>query len=174
MFKVQEFKVIYYFSRHGYFFLSHDTSVSIHFQPSFTFKLTSSSLFNSYLLQSIYQMSVRESVEHLYHVDPHQYSAPGKKPINMDPYQSSAPGKKPIHKWILYGIPLILAIGGLIAGIVIGTHKNTNKSNSGTAGSGDVPDSASSAVSAKLSIGRFATATDSEFMVPLYPSTVSP
>ena len=118
-------------------------------------------------------MSVRESVEHLYHVDPHQYSAPGKKPINMDPYQSSAPGKKPINKWILYGIPLILAIGGLIAGIVIGTHKNT-KSNSGTAGSNDVPGSASSAVSAKLAIGRFATATDSEFMVPLYPSTVSP
>jgi hypothetical protein len=119
-------------------------------------------------------MSVRDSSERLYHADPHQSYAPGKKPINMDPLQSAAPGKKPINKFLLYGIPLILAIGGLIAGVVIGTHKNATKSNGGAAGSSDVPGSASSAVSVKNAIGRFATATDSEFMVPLYPSTVSP
>jgi hypothetical protein len=48
-------------------------------------------------------MSVRDSSERLYHADPHQSYAPGKKPINMDPLQSAAPGKKPINKLILYG-----------------------------------------------------------------------
>jgi hypothetical protein len=93
------------------------------------------------------------------------------------PYdQSSAPGKKPISKWIKLGIPLFIvaAIAGIVVGAVVGTRKNTNSSSSGGSGSSGLPFAASSAVSVKLAVGRFATATDSEFMVPLYPSTVSP
>lgn len=93
-------------------------------------------------------------------------------------HQSSAPGKKPISKWIKVGVPLFIAaaIAGIVVGVVVGTRRNTNSSsssNSGASGSSGLP-FASSAVSAKLAVGRFATATDSEFMVPLYPSTVSP
>ena len=91
--------------------------------------------------------------------------------------QSSAPGKKPISKWIKWGLPLFIvaAIAGIVVGVIVG-RKNTNRSSSasGATGSNGVPGSASSVVSAKLSMGRFATATDSEFMVPVYPSTVSP
>lgn len=94
-------------------------------------------------------------------------------------FNRSPPAKKPVSKWIKLGIPLaiLLAIVGLIVGVVIGTRKKTNRSSSsGAAGSaGSTGNSAaSSAVSVKLAIGRFATATNSEFLVPLYPSTVSP
>ena len=101
-----------------------------------------------------------------------------------DPYYSKPSGfnesservKKPINKWIKFGIPvLILLIVGLIVGVVVGVRKGTSRSSSGAASAGGSGDTtASSAVSAKLAIGRFATATDSEYMVPLYPSTVSP
>jgi hypothetical protein len=91
--------------------------------------------------------------------------------------QSPASGKKPISKWIKLGLPLFIvaAIVGIVVGVIVG-RKNTNRSSSasGATGTNGVPGSVSSAVSAKLAIGRFATATDSEFMVPLYPSTVSP
>jgi hypothetical protein len=83
--------------------------------------------------------------------------------------------RKSVRKWIKLGIPLlVLVIVGLVVGVVVGTRKSTNRSSSGaaSAGSSGNATSASSAVSAKLAIGRFATATDSEFMVPLYPSTV--
>jgi hypothetical protein len=90
-------------------------------------------------------------------------------------HQSSVPGKKPISKWIKLGIPLFIvaAIVGIVVGAVVGTRKNSNRSSSGATGSSGVPGSASSAVSGQLAIGRFATATDSEYLVPLYPSTVS-
>jgi hypothetical protein len=97
---------------------------------------------------------------------------------NISPYRQSSgrtPGRKqPISKWIKLGIPLLIvaAIVAIVVGVVVGARKNTNSS--GAPGSNGVPGSASSAVSAKLAIGRFATATDSEFLVPLYPSTVSP
>ena len=97
------------------------------------------------------------------------------EPLSPFIRQSSAPRKKSISKWILFGIPalIIVVIAGIVGG-VLGSRKNTNRSSSGAKESSGVPGSASSAVSAKLAIGRFATATDSEFMVPLYPSTVSP
>ena len=91
--------------------------------------------------------------------------------------QSYAPRKKSRFNWKIVGITLLivaLIIIGIVVGVVVGNRKNTNRNSSGATGSSGVPGSASSAVSAKLAIGRFATATDSEFMVPLYPSTVSP
>ena len=96
------------------------------------------------------------------------------EPLSPFIRQSSAPSKKPINKWILFGVPvlIIVIIAGIVGGVV-GSRKNTNRSSGAKGNNGD-PASVSSAVSAKLAIGRFATATDSEFMVPLYPSTVSP
>ena len=146
------------------FFLSHDTVtyqpfLSISSHPTLKFNLSRLSLTFYYCNQSIYQMD-RGSSEFL----------------SPYPYQSSAPGKKPTSKWIKLGIPLFIvaAVVGIVVGAIVGTRKNTNGSNNGATGSSGVPGSASSAVSAKLAIGRFATATDSEFMVPVYPSTVSP
>jgi hypothetical protein len=70
---------------------------------------------------------------------------------------------------------VLFAIVGIVVGIVVSRNrKNANRNSNGTTGGSGVPGSASSAVSAKLALGRFATATDSEFMVPLYPSTVRP
>lgn len=84
--------------------------------------------------------------------------------------------KKGLSKWIKFGIPLLIAviIAAVVAGVVATRKHNSNAStsSSGSASAGS-PAAASSAVSAKLAIGRFATATDSEFMVPVYPSTVS-
>lgn len=123
------------------------------------------SLIFYYYNQSIYQMDPGESAKN------------GSPPY---PYKSPYPflptSDKTMSKWIKLGLPLfvVAAIAGIVVGAVVGTRKNENRSISGTTGSSGVPGSASSAVSAKLAIGRFATATDSEFMVPLYPSTVSP
>jgi hypothetical protein len=84
------------------------------------------------------------------------------------------PPKKPISNWIKFGIPalIILIIAGVVGGIV-GSRKAHSSSSSSSGGSAGSAASASSAASAKLAIGRFASATDSQFMVPVYPSTVS-
>lgn len=86
--------------------------------------------------------------------------------------------KKSTSKWIKFGVPLLIVaiIVAVVVGAVVGTHKsakNRNSSSNASGGSSSDAASASSAVSAKLAIGRFAIATDSEFMVPVYPSTVS-
>ena len=89
--------------------------------------------------------------------------------------QGPAPVKKSKFKGKILGVAAVIAVIVIIAvvvGVVLGTHKKDRSSNDG-AGSSGVPGSVSSAISAKLAFGRFATATDSEFMVPLYPSTVS-
>jgi hypothetical protein len=75
--------------------------------------------------------------------------------------------KKRTSKWLTIGIPiLVIVIAGAVVGGIFGSKKKNNSSSSAAA-------AASSAASAKTAFGRFATATDSEFMVPLYPSTVS-
>jgi hypothetical protein len=80
--------------------------------------------------------------------------------------------KKRTSNWIKFGIPvLILVIAGAVVGGVLGGRKSKGKS--GGAGSASGEAAASSAASVKNAIGRFATATDSEFMRPIYPSTVS-
>ena len=84
--------------------------------------------------------------------------------------------KKGLSNWIKFGVPVLIAaiIAAVVAGVVATRKHNSNAStsSSGSTSAGS-PAAASSAVSAKLAIGRFATATDSEFMVPVYPSTVS-
>jgi hypothetical protein len=98
-----------------------------------------------------------------------------------DPYYNASTGylppqkpKKGISKWIKFGVPaLILVIVAVVVGAVVGTRNNNNNSKSGGSGSsnGD-PAAAESSLVDQKNLGRFPTATDSEYFVPLYPSTV--
>lgn len=79
--------------------------------------------------------------------------------------------KKPVSNWIKFGVPiLILVLAGGGVGAYFATRKKTTAASSSSPGSA----SGSAAASAKLALGRFATATNSEFMMPIYPATVSP
>jgi len=99
-----------------------------------------------------------------------------------DPYYTQSTGyitphqpvKKGISKWIKIGVPVfVLVIAAVVLGAVFGTRKsNTSSAQTNGGNSGDAA-AASSAASIKIAVGRFATATNSEFMVPIYPSTVS-
>ncbi len=92
-----------------------------------------------------------------------------------DPYYSASTGyitpqnpRKPLSKWIKFGVPVgILVIAAAVVAAVVATHRHHSSSTS----SGS-PAAASSAISAKDAVGIFPTATDSEYMVPIYPSTV--
>jgi hypothetical protein len=96
-----------------------------------------------------------------------------------DPYYNSSTGyitpanpKKSASKWIRFGIPVgILVIAGAVVAAVLATRHHGNSGTSSKSDSGN-PAAASSAISAKNAIGVYPTGTDSEFMVPLYPSTV--
>lgn len=112
---------------------------------------------------------------------------PGATPYGSgDPYYTASTGyitpqpapKKGLSKWIKIGVPLlVLATIAAVIGGVLGSRAKksvgTNSSNGSSTGSSTGEAAASSVASVKLEIGRFATATDSEFMMPIYPSTVS-
>lgn len=98
-----------------------------------------------------------------------------------DPYYNTSTGymapissKRPQSRWTKFGVPagILVAIGLVVAIVVASTHHNHSRSGGGSGSSGGSPAAASSAVSAKNAVGIFPTATDSEFMKPLYPSTV--
>jgi len=85
----------------------------------------------------------------------------------ITPQQSA--GKK-TSNWLKYGIPVaILAAIGLIVGVVLGTRSSHNSPSSGASSSA----AATSAIGVKNELGIFPTGTDSLYMLPLYPSTVS-
>jgi hypothetical protein len=98
-----------------------------------------------------------------------------------DPYYNSSTGyitppnpKKSLgkNKWIKFGVPVgILVIAGVVVAAVLATRHHGHNSSSSSKDSGS-PAAASSAISAKNAVGVFPTATNSEFMVPVYPSTV--
>ncbi|KAL0578608.1 hypothetical protein V5O48_003399 [Marasmius crinis-equi] len=98
-----------------------------------------------------------------------------------DPYYSQSTGyitpvpqKKGTSPWVKFGIPIgILVIIGAVVGVVVGIKAHNKSSSSSSGGGAAAEAAASSAASAKLSLGRFATATNSEFMVPIYPSTTN-
>jgi uncharacterized membrane protein len=92
-----------------------------------------------------------------------------------DPYYAQSTGyitptpltKKGTSNWVKFGIPVgIIVIAAAVVGGILGTRSSNNNSSSSSAVS------AGSAASAKAEIGIFATATDSEWMLPIYPSTV--
>ena len=96
-----------------------------------------------------------------------------------DPYYNSSTGyitpanpKKSLSKWIKFGVPVgVLVIAGAVVAAVLATRNHGHGSSSSKSNSGS-PAAASSAISAKNAVGIYPTATDSEFMVPIYPSTV--
>ena len=98
-----------------------------------------------------------------------------------DPYYNASTGyitpakaKKHLSPWIKFGIPVAVVViaGAVVAGVLASRHHSHNSSSSPSSSPGS-PAAASSAVSAKNAVGIFPTATNSEFMVPVYPSTVS-
>lgn len=100
-----------------------------------------------------------------------------------DPYYSASTGyiapvsgKKPLSPWVKFGIPvgILVVAGAVVAGVLASRHHSHNSSTSSSSSSSPgSPAAASSAVSAKNAVGIFPTGTNSEFMVPVYPSTVS-
>ncbi|KAK7053258.1 hypothetical protein VNI00_003884 [Paramarasmius palmivorus] len=82
-----------------------------------------------------------------------------------------SPQKKrtsPWIKWVLPAIIVVLVIIGAVLGGVLGSRASRKDSQSRSAEA-----AASSAASARAEVGRFAQATNSEFMVPIYPSATN-
>jgi hypothetical protein len=75
---------------------------------------------------------------------------------------------KGTSKWIKIGIPVaILVIAGAVVGGILGSRKSSSSSAATSSAA------AASSASAKLAAGIFATATNSEYMIPIYPSTTN-
>ena len=97
--------------------------------------------------------------------DPY-YNGTGNQSSGFLPPQK--PNKGGLSPWIKFGVPVgILVIIGAVVGAVVGTRNHNSSSSSNAAAA------ASSAVGAKTSVGVFAVSTNSEWMLPVYPTTVS-
>ncbi|KAG6911560.1 hypothetical protein DXG01_011862 [Tephrocybe rancida] len=99
-----------------------------------------------------------------------------------DPYYHESSGfitphpvRKRTSNWVKIGVPvLILVIIGAVVGGVLGSKASKTSSASGGSSKGASGEAAaSSAASVKLEVGRFATATNSAYMMPVYPSTTN-
>jgi hypothetical protein len=96
-----------------------------------------------------------------------------------DPYYNESsgfitpsPAKKTTSNWIKFGIPVaIIVIVGAVVGGVVGSRSSHGGSGSG--GGKAAGNAESSAASVKSQLGRFATSTNSDYLMPVYPSTVS-
>ncbi len=93
-----------------------------------------------------------------------------------DPYYNESTGfinpqkqKQGTSKWIKIGIPVaVVVIAAAVVGAVLGIRSSKNSSSTSSASSkGD-----QAAGSAQGDLAIFATATASQFMLPIYPSTV--
>ncbi|KAJ7749532.1 chondroitin AC/alginate lyase [Mycena maculata] len=99
------------------------------------------------------------------------------RPDESAGFVTPAQRKKRTSNWIKFGIPvLIIVIVAAVVGGVVGSRKKhssaaTADSSSPSASAASASAAASSAASAKLALGRFATATESDYMMPIYPST---
>ncbi|KAJ2930733.1 hypothetical protein H1R20_g6367, partial [Candolleomyces eurysporus] len=93
--------------------------------------------------------------------------------------QAVPPKKRGLSPWIKFGIPVALVvIVAAVVGGVLGSRKSSSSSssgsNSGKATGDEVPSNAPVATATNvLAAGRFATATDSKYMVPIYPSATN-
>lgn len=95
-----------------------------------------------------------------------------------DPYYNESTGyitparpaaKSGTSKWLKIGVPVgIVVIIAAVVGIVIGIKHNSSAAASSSGGS-----SGSSGSSGDLAANVFPTATNSQFMIPIYPQTVS-
>lgn len=102
----------------------------------------------------------------------HNLNSPYRDPAYNEStgFITPAAHKKKTSNWIKFGIPVaIIVIIAAVVGAVLGIR--ASKNSSGSPQSKEA--AASSAASAKNAVGLFATATNSEYMVPLYPATVS-
>jgi hypothetical protein len=81
--------------------------------------------------------------------------------------------KKRTSNWIKFGIPVaLILIAAAVVGGVLG--RRASKSSSGGGGGNQDPAAAASSVaSVKSAVGRYATGTNSKYMIPVYPSTVN-
>lgn len=77
-------------------------------------------------------------------------------------------------KWLYIGIPVAIAVVlAAVLGGVLGSraHKSSSADTASSSPSGEA--AASQAASIKEQVGLFPTGTDSQYLLPLYPSTVS-
>ncbi|KAF7363785.1 hypothetical protein MSAN_01036400 [Mycena sanguinolenta] len=87
-------------------------------------------------------------------------------------YGGGAQRKKGTSNWIKCGVPLLLIIIiAAVVGGVVGSHKKKSSSSSASSAAQSASAAASAAASAKSALGQFAVATDSFYMMPIYPST---
>lgn len=97
-----------------------------------------------------------------------------------DPYYNESTGfitpskaKKGTSKWLKIGLPVgILVIAGAVVGIVLGLRAHDKSSSSSSSNNTGSSGNSNSASGSKNNLGLFATATDSQYMLPIYPSTV--
>lgn len=94
-----------------------------------------------------------------------------------DPYYNESTGyitphpakKAGVSNWIKIGVPVaVLVIVGAVVGGVLGSRKTASSSSASGGGTG-----AAASVTGSNGLGRFASATNSLYLVPLYPSTTN-
>lgn len=99
-----------------------------------------------------------------------------------DPYYNQSTGyisppnmnstrKKGVSKWIKIGIPVaVLVIIGVVVGAVVGTkHSSENSPQAKAAASASASSASVNLALQELATGKFAMATNSLYMIPLYP-----
>ncbi|KAF5323499.1 hypothetical protein D9611_005754 [Ephemerocybe angulata] len=88
-----------------------------------------------------------------------------------------APAPRKRSKWLKIGLPAAIVVVVILAAVLGGVlgSRASNKNKDGSSGADPKPGSAeaTSLSSERAAVGRFATATNSAFMVPLYPSTTN-
>ncbi|GJE85790.1 hypothetical protein PsYK624_018690 [Phanerochaete sordida] len=118
---------------------------------------------------------------------PNYHNANANSPYGSgDPYYNESSGyitpmplKKKTSLWLKIGIPVAICVivAAVVGGVVGSRHHSSSSSVAGGAAaggsSGDQAAAASSAASVKNAIGVFATGTDSQYLLPLYPSTTN-
>jgi hypothetical protein len=104
---------------------------------------------------------------------PSPYGSVGPSHTGSTGYLAGGPVKRRMSPWIKFGIPIaVLVIVGAVVGGVVGSRKSNNNTSSNAANNGGNVNP-SAAVSAKNNVGRFAISTDTDYFMPVYPSTVS-
>lgn len=94
-------------------------------------------------------------------------------PFQPDPIQQP---RKGVSKWIKIGIPVavIVIVAAVLGGVLGSRAAQRNRDESANPRQGNTEGGGTGGgKGANGELFKFATATNSEFMVPLYPSTVS-